>query len=216
MATIAEFSVHAEEFPLGSIARDLPDVTVELERIIPTTDAIIPYFWVRGIGQSEEEQIKSAFGNHPDVKRVEIVDKVGDGYLFRSEWEPQYRGILKAITTTEVILLTGHGTSEEWTFELRADDHTSIARFQEYCHEQDIYPTLTSLHTLSEFNSRVNYDLTDRQREALLLAHNRGYFKTPREVTLAELAEELGITGQSVGARLRRGTDHLIGSTLAN
>lgn len=216
MATIAEFVVQAPEFPLGSIAENHPGVTVELERIIPTSQTIIPYFWVRGIGHSEEQEIKTAFGDHPDVKHVELVDKAGDGYLFRTEWETQYRGILKAITTTEVILLSGRGTSKQWTFELRADDHRSIAKFQQYCREQDIHPTLTSLHALSELRMGTDYGLTESQREALILAYERGYYHTPRETTLEELAEELGITGQSVGSRLRRGIDHLIGSTLAD
>ena len=214
MATIAEFSIPAKQFPLGSIAENHPGVTVELERIIPTNHAIIPYFWVRGTDPSGEHEIKTGFGDHPDVKRVEIVDKAGDGYLFRAEWKPQYRGVMKAITTTEVTLLSGSGTSDQWTFELRADDHKSIANFQQYCREQDIHITLTSLQSLSELQTGTDYNLTEEQRAALILAYNRGYYHTPRETTLEELADELGITGQSVGSRLRRGINRLIGSTL--
>ena len=49
-----------------------------------------------------------------------------------------------------------------------------------------------------------------------MLAYERGYFESPREVTLEELGEELGITQQAVGSRLRNGNRHIIGSTLSS
>ena len=52
------------------------------------------------------------------------------------------------------------------------------------------------------------------QQEALVLAYERGYFESPHEVTLTELGEELGITQQAVGSRLRNGSKYVIGSTL--
>ena len=48
MATVMEFSSPVEEFPLGSVFETLPEVTVELERLVPHETLIIPYFWVRG------------------------------------------------------------------------------------------------------------------------------------------------------------------------
>jgi len=53
--------------------------------------------------------------------------------------------------------------------------------------------------------------LTDPQREALVLAYERGYFNSPREVTMEELGAELGITQQAVASRLRRGIDQILG-----
>ena len=53
-------------------------------------------------------------------------------------------------------------------------------------------------------------DVTDPQREALKLAYEYGYFNTPREATLAEIAEELGISQQALGSRLRRANRRLI------
>lgn len=57
--------------------------------------------------------------------------------------------------------------------------------------------------------------LTDPQVEVLLLAYDRGYFNSPRDVTMAELGDELGITQQAVASRLRRGIDRILGETLA-
>ncbi|WP_336362555.1 helix-turn-helix domain-containing protein [Halalkalicoccus salilacus] len=40
-----------------------------------------------------------------------------------------------------------------------------------------------------------------------------GYFKIPKEVTLAELADAQGVSLQAMSARLRRGVHHLIEQT---
>ncbi len=211
MVTIAEFSVDAEAFPLGTVFTHLPDAKVELERLVPTNQALIPYFWLRG---ARSDSLLESFGNRPEVKRLELVDEVEDEYLLRVEWDPEAEGILRAIFETKVALLTAVGTSEEWRFELRAEDTSAISAFQSKCREFDVPVRLTSLHSVSPMHSGAEYDLTEPQREALVLAYERGFYHSPREVTLDELAAELGITGQSLGSRLRRGTHRLIGSTL--
>jgi len=62
MATEATFTVPPDQFPLGTVFDELPDVTVELERIIPAGDVVIPYFWVRG---TDIEDIEKAFPTIP-------------------------------------------------------------------------------------------------------------------------------------------------------
>jgi hypothetical protein len=47
MVSTAEFSVDAETFPLGSVFTHLPDAEVELERLVPANDVVIPYVWLR-------------------------------------------------------------------------------------------------------------------------------------------------------------------------
>jgi predicted DNA binding protein len=53
-------------------------------------------------------------------------------------------------------------------------------------------------------------DLTEPQREALLLAYEQGYYDSPRTTTLADLADQFGISRQAVSNRLKRGTRQLI------
>lgn len=57
-------------------------------------------------------------------------------------------------------------------------------------------------------------DITEEQREALLMAFERGYFEEPRETSLEELATELDVSASAVGARLRRGMKSLVRSSL--
>jgi len=62
MATEATFTTSSDQFPLGTVFAQLPNVTVTLERLIPAQDVVIPYFWVRG---TEVEDIENAFTEHP-------------------------------------------------------------------------------------------------------------------------------------------------------
>jgi predicted DNA binding protein len=209
MATVAEFTLPAQAFPLGTVFADLPDVTIQLERVIPDANGVVPYFWVRG---TESENIVEQFSEHPGVRDIREVDHVDGEYLMRCEWVPEYDSVLDALIAPEIILLSAIGTAEEWTFELRGESRDSIAEFKHYCHEHGVPVTLTELHALRPLDAKQN--LTDTQRDALRLAYERGYFNSPRGTTLQEIAEELGITQQALGSRLRRGNRRLIEQAL--
>ena len=71
------------------------------------------------------------------------------------------------------------------------------------------------MHALAPVETETEAALTDTQLEALALAYERGYFEFPREVTLEALGEELGISRQAVGSRIRGGINHVLGSTLS-
>lgn len=211
MATVAEFTVESAGFTLGSIFETRPDATVELERVVPTQSTLVPYFWVRGAGSDD---VVAAFAEHPAARSITTVDQVDGEILLRVEWEPDIEGVLRAIVEADVTLLSATGDRSEWQFEIRAVEADAISDFQARCRAFGVPARLTGLHALSPADRGTAYDLTDTQREALCLAYERGYYESPRRTTLGVMAEEVGITGQSLGSRLRRGTRRLIGSTL--
>lgn len=210
MATVMEFSSPADEFPLGSVFETLPDVTVELERLIPHESLTIPYFWVRG---AEAQDIEAAFEAHAGVVSIELIDDIEDEYLMRAEWAGEYFGILSALAQANIVVLSGIGRKDGWSFEVRGENREAIGDFRQSCQEHDIPIEITSVHELLPVQGG-SYDLTDTQREALVLAFERGYFDSPRDASLQDLADELDITQQSVSSRLRRGHRRLIAATL--
>lgn len=211
MATEATFTVPSDQFPLGTVFEQLPDVTVTLERIIPAQDVVVPYFWVRG---TVVDDIEDAFTNHSGVNDIRLVDSVADEYLLRVEWALDYSGILSTLTETEIALIKAVGTNQQWTFDVRGDERSDIAAFQHRCRELDIPITVTALHALTPLETETEAALTEPQQEALVVAYQRGYFESPREVTMEEIGEELGISQQAVASRLRRGIKHILGSTI--
>ncbi|MFC4438380.1 MULTISPECIES: helix-turn-helix domain-containing protein [Natrialbaceae] len=213
MATEASFTVPSEEFPLGTVFEQLPDVSVELERIIPARDVVIPYFWVRG---TTVENVEGAFSEHPGVKEIQFIDSVEDENLLRVEWALDYDDVLTTLTETKVALIEAVGTNTQWTFDIRGDTRGDIADFQSRCRELDIPITLTELHALTPVETATEAALTDTQQEALVLAYEHGYFESPREATMEEIGDDLGITQQAVASRLRRGIKHILGNTLSD
>ena len=59
-----------------------------------------------------------------------------------------------------------------------------------------------------------SYGLTDEQRVALTTAYRAGYFNEPRDISLSEVADEMGLSSTAMSGRLRRGVGNLIAATL--
>jgi predicted DNA binding protein len=210
MATEATFTVPADQFPLGTVFEQLPDVEVELERIIPARDTVIPYFWVRG---TAPDDVEAAFSDHPGVEDIRFIDSVEGDSLLRVEWSADYDDVLTTLTETNIALIKAVGTSQQWTFDIRGDSRQEVAAFQQRCRELDIPITLTKLHALTPIHSESNA-MTDVQQATLRLAYEQGYFNSPRDVTMADLGDELGVTQQAVASRIRRGISAVLGQTL--
>jgi len=211
MAIEASFTIEQSDFPLSAVFEQLTDANIELDRIVPTSDAIIPYFWIYA---DDTDALTTDVSEDIGVNQITIIDSVEGQMFVRVDWNLDHESVLTAIVNTDVTLLSGLGTTQQWTFEVRASEHQEISEFQAYCQEQNIPITLTQLHALSSLRSDREYDLTTGQREALILAYSQGHFDSPRNATQDDLADELGITRQAVSSRLQRGIRRLIASTL--
>lgn len=211
MTIDATFTVDRDEFPLSTVFKQLPDATIELDRIVPTSGAVVPYFWIFAEDTSDlTKDLKDEIG----IDSVQIIDELEEQMFIRVEWNLDHESVLTALINTDVTLLSGRGDSEGWTFEVRASKQQPISAFQTYCNENDIQTELVELHAISSLKSDREYDLTEGQREALILAYSRGYFDSPRSATQEDLANELEISRQAVSSRLQRGIRRLVASTL--
>lgn len=211
MAIEASFTIEQADFPLSAIFEQLPDAKIELDRVIPTEKAVIPYFWIYA---DDTENFTTDLSEDIGVEQVQIIDQVEDQILVRIDWNLDYESVLTGIVNTDVTLLSGMGNKKQWTFEVRAEEQEAVSEFQGYCKNNDIPIDLTQLHALSSLESGREYDLTDGQKKALILGYSRGHFDSPRKATQEDLAEELGITRQAVSSRLQRGIRRLVASTL--
>lgn len=211
MTIDATFTVDRDEFPLTTVFEQLPEATIELDRIVPTSGAVVPYFWIYAENTGD---LTNDLSDEIGIDSVQIIDELEEQMFIRIDWNLTHESVLTALINTDVTLLSGRGDPEGWLFEVRASEQQPISAFQTYCKENGIQTELTELHAISSLKSDREYDLTDGQRDALILAYSRGYFDTPREATQEDIADELDISRQAVSSRLQRGIRRLVASTL--
>ncbi len=210
MSVIIEIAVPAEDFALGRSLKSIDNSQFELERMIPTTDAVVPFFWAH---DTDPTELETALEADEDVLDVDMVDKLDNKALFRIEWVPDIDGLVQSIIEHEAAILEAIGTNESWEFQLRFPESDDISAFQAALRESGVSFTLQRMYNPSDPETDVS-GLTPAQREMLVMALEHGYFSIPRETNLMELAEELGISDQAVNERMRRGTAKLILSSL--
>jgi predicted DNA binding protein len=212
MSVLLEFTVDAEQFKLGNVLSTAGDLEFELERIVPTNSHMMPFVWAATDDALDvtlpgfEERLRDS----EHVRELVALDRMEDGALYRIEWKEHDDGLLKALADTEATVLEAWGY-ETWTFRVRFPDHGGLTDFHNYLVDYDITIHIERTYTFArESARRRDFGLTPEQREALVLALQRGYFATPSEVGLGELADELGISKQAVSNRIRRGNEKIL------
>lgn len=211
MSVILEFTADSDDFVLGQVLSEPTDMHYELEKIIPTEDAVMPFVWVTGSDfDTFEEKVRAS----KYIRELREMDRLGDTALYRIEWAEGHMSLLEGFTETGATVLEATGDGD-WVFRLRFPNHDKLSQFSNYLTEHEILINIARTYTLTEETVEGRqFDLTQEQREALVLALQHGYFATPSEASLTELADELGITKQAASSRIRRGVEKVLRSVL--
>jgi predicted DNA binding protein len=122
------------------------------------------------------------------------LEHLGDGLLFETQHE-QRRHTWRIIHPEDADI---HGFFDALHAELSADVNVEIIRL-----------TGLSATNTATFSAEEG-TLTREQREALTAAVHHGFYNTPREIDLGELAEELGLPRSTLTYRVRRAEAEII------
>jgi predicted DNA binding protein len=213
MSVTLAFHVDANDFILGQILAGPPTMEYELERLVPLDDEPMPYLWVTG---SDFEAFEKKVRSDAHIKELQALDKVGDSVLYRLEYSDEFKSLLEGILESEATVLEARG-SDDWMLRVRFPDHEKLSQYYNYLNDRGISVRVDRIYTMDEeADPGYQFGLTQEQREALVLALDRGYFSTPSEITLDELANQLGITSQAVSNRVRLGTEKVLRSVLVS
>ncbi|MDG5777482.1 helix-turn-helix domain-containing protein [Haloarculaceae archaeon H-GB2-1] len=210
MSLIADFSVPAESFCLEQTLDSVPEMTVELDRLAAhSPEYVMPFLWVLG---DEWDRFEAALADDPTVVEYSVSDSFEDLRLYQFRWADVVTERLHVILDSDGTILEGRASGPEWRLQVRFGSREHFATFREYF--EDGGPI--TLHQLTEPTSSRHrgYGLSEKQRIALLMAYDKGYYDVPRTATGGEVAGELGVTQQAVSARLRRAMATLIENTL--
>lgn len=205
MTIIADITLPSNTFPLGRVLQSFPEATMELERVVPLRETIMPLLWVES---SDPETVESSLLGNSHVKSVEVLTTAGTGRLFEIHWSPPAEGLTEALLNTSATILDARGTAESWDFRLRFSAHEDLSAFNVALTDSGIPVTLRRIH-----HPPLDEDappISPVQRETLLTAYRQGYFGIPRRTNQADLAEELEISDSALSQRIRRGVSKLI------
>lgn len=207
MSVILEFAIDAEEFRLGTVLGGVPGMTYELERIVPTGETAMPFVWATG---TDHEQFTSRVRASSHVETLHDLDRVGTKGLYRIEWIDSPTELVPGIATAGGSILEGRGNSN-WLFRVRFSSHDELSAFHTFTLEEGIPIEIERTYPLSDQQENDGpYGLTEEQERALQFAVEEGYFATPGEVSLEELADELDITRQALSNRIRRANEKVL------
>lgn len=210
MSLLAEFEATSAGLLLGPTLEALPSLTVDLERQYALDpDRPIVFCWARYPDRQRLEQVLSDDETVDDFDRVTTAN---DWTLYRIQRSDS--GVVQAYRRWVAVggeLLAGRGSDGRWEVEMRFPDHEAFSAYHDYLESEDVGFELYRLAPEDGTDTdRSLGPVTRSQREALVLAHEHGFFEVPRETSLETIADALEISTQAVSERLRRGQARLI------
>ncbi|MGB9956826.1 helix-turn-helix domain-containing protein [Haloferax prahovense] len=196
-----------------------PDATLEDPEFeltfvggIPVSGEPVPYFVARG---RDREALDEFLDDHVNIECFESVSDGPEGRLYRCKWATHEGDIISAIRECDGIVRRMVGTRYGWSLSVYFASNELTTRFHDACLSRDIDIDVRRVEP-ARLDERhpPDSDLSEKQLAALRLAFERGYFETPKETGLDDIASRLGITEQALSQRLRRALRHLVGSAI--
>jgi predicted DNA binding protein len=209
--TIADIAVDGSVFSIGNLLTEHPDIYIELERIVPLGDRLLPFFW---ISDGSIEHIERALEGEPVIESTTHLTEVDGRHLYQVSWTKPEDSLVNVLLETDGTILEGTGVQGQWELRIRFPDHDAFAEFNEICSDLDIDVSLRGVY--NPHAPTVEQALTKTQWQTLATAYERGYFDVPRRASLAELAGHFDVSEQAISQRLRRGTSSLVSWLLFN
>ncbi|PGF17959.1 bacterio-opsin activator [Natrinema sp. CBA1119] len=168
-------------------------------------------FWTDG---EDLEGIDDALGDDETVSEFTLLEATGARRLYSGTLSERGEKHLTYPTAAEYdIAYLDVTVTKDTRIRARVPTREALFAYRDACRERDIPFRIERIFSEST-QSGDRYEITDRQREALLIALEEGYFDVPRETTLSAVAAKLDISDQALSARLRRGQANLLRNTL--
>jgi hypothetical protein len=201
--------VPAAAFPLGETLSRL-DVRVEFEQIVPVSENPLPSLWITDGDLDAFEEVASADSS---VESARCIATLNHGGLYAVEWADPGSSLLEWFDGGDGTILQLDGERNEWHLKLRVESRSALGSLQDRCEEHDLEFKLVRLYRLTE-PKMGQFNVSEKQFEALTTALEMGYFEIPRDATLEDVADALGVSKRAASERLRRGHTNLLHNTL--
>ncbi|WP_435358826.1 helix-turn-helix domain-containing protein [Haloarchaeobius sp. DFWS5] len=205
---IAEFVV---DHPILRVPlQRVPDIEVIWEETYGGSDG--PVQMLVWITSDDFAAVKAALADDPSVHETTVLTVVDRRRLYLVTLTDLGRdtSLMPHFMAGGGVVQGAIGTDEGWRIRVRFPSREAFERVYNFCLESDIPFTFDRIYEATEFGAGDGPKLTPAQRELLVAAVESGYLSIPRESTLAELGDRLGISENAASERFRRAVKTLI------
>lgn len=201
MGVSVELCLPWGELPLSDAFGDGTARDVTVEPVVPIGDSPTLDVWVHDVTGDPADVV--------DVDVARTIERRDGSVLCRFSWTPDEDGFVGAVRDAGGALTSARSSAGQWFCTVRFRNHARVSEFKTLCDRDGVTVSLRSIdHEIED--STPDGPLTPAQRETLELAVERGYFSIPRDTTLSELADQLGVSDQATSERIRRGVQALL------
>ena len=177
------------------------------------------------VATEDQEAVLKTIRSHENTKSLEIIESHETEHGRREAVTTLIHGTYLEYTPLQILLYEGYlpygafGELEngEMTYDLLVEDRESISDAVSLLRE---FGTVSVERISEDFDSYVVPSMTEwqcllkavptRQRELLVTALEEGYYEMPREITLEELADKVGVAKTTASQHLRKAERKLI------
>jgi len=218
MALIAELHLHGDVILFEETFDRAPNAECTFEDVHYVTQGdddthYVFFWWVTG---TDFVRFEEALEADPTVNAYRVLTELDDRRLYRVR--------TRSFRSDQPLVFPEfreHGISEIESkrdanglhLKARFPDRDALESFVENAEDIARHVTAKRLYT-DGGTSVVEEALTRKQREALAVALDRGYFDSPSRVTLAELAADRDVTPQTLSDHIRTGVKKLVENTV--
>lgn len=203
VGVIAEFTFRHPGLPLMPAVQE-SGVRLDVEQAV-AEDPNEPVLFVWAF-DGDLDDFEAAVEHDDTVADAALVEDAGDRRLYRVAVSDDTPVTLYPMDDRmEASRLGVTSSADGVDARLRFPDRESLSAFQPRAESRGVDVTLRGVYSDSVPAYGDQYGLSAKQREALLTAVEMGYYDVPRETSLSEVADELGVSAQAVSERLRRG-----------
>lgn len=205
MTTVAEISIAAEDLALEGTMKALPDLEVRVKSIVAEGPLqTMPLIWFGGVARAELESALDVDDSVEEYTRL-LEDPEAEESLYRLEYAPWVGQVCGVVFEHDGTILDAQCATGRWTLRLLFPEHDSLSTVVDELEDRDVTVDLKRMVEAGrDADLETATALTDAQEEAISEAYRQGYYDVPRQISLEELAEELGISHQALSERLRR------------
>jgi predicted DNA binding protein len=207
MTSIADLEIPGDGTGLEELFDAVPSLTCEMERVIASSGHGL---WLSGPSQAK---IERAMSDASAIDGYSLINSDDGRWLYDIRFDPETVDVFELVLEEGGTVLNASASGGTWLLSVRVLDREDVSSLYDELVDRDIMPTIVRLFDVAD-ESHSQCGLTQRQYETLVAAIDHGYFEIPREVSMQELSEELGISHQALSERLRRAYRALVTSEL--